>query len=81
VEPWRACASCSPWRPRAASPSLAVALDAPAAHAESTEAQVERLAAEAVNAHKGADYHRAVELLQKGTNAMPTFKVLSTVNP
>ena len=33
--------------------------------AESAEAEVERLAAEAVNAYKGADYKRAVELLQK----------------
>ena len=33
--------------------------------AESPEAQVERLAAEAVNAYKGADYKRAVELLQR----------------
>ena len=35
------------------------------AGAESAESQVERLAAEAVNAYKGADYNRAVELLQK----------------
>ena len=35
------------------------------AHAESPEQQVERLAAEAVNAYKGADYKRAVELLQR----------------
>jgi tetratricopeptide (TPR) repeat protein len=35
------------------------------AHAESAEAQVERLAAEAVNAYKGADYNRAVELLTR----------------
>ena len=35
------------------------------AYAESQEAEVERLAAEAVNAYKGADYKRAVELLQK----------------
>ncbi len=35
------------------------------ATAESAEAEVERLADEAVNAYKGADYKRAVELLQK----------------
>jgi len=35
------------------------------ARAETPEAQVERLAAEAVNAYKGADYKRAVELLQQ----------------
>ena len=35
------------------------------AYAESAEAQVERLASEAVNAYKGADYNRAVELLQR----------------
>ena len=35
------------------------------ARAESAEAEVERLAAEAVNAYKGADYKRAVELLQQ----------------
>jgi tetratricopeptide (TPR) repeat protein len=35
------------------------------AHAESAEAQVERLASDAVNAYKGADYNRAVELLQR----------------
>jgi tetratricopeptide (TPR) repeat protein len=35
------------------------------ARAESPEAEVERLASEAVNAYKGADYKRAVELLQK----------------
>jgi tetratricopeptide (TPR) repeat protein len=35
------------------------------ARAESPEAEVERLAADAVNAYKGADYKRAVELLQK----------------
>ncbi|HEX6836063.1 MAG TPA: hypothetical protein VF334_05790, partial [Polyangia bacterium] len=35
------------------------------ARAESPEAEVERLAAEAVNAYKGADYKRAVELLQR----------------
>jgi tetratricopeptide (TPR) repeat protein len=35
------------------------------ARAESPEAEVERLAAEAVNAYKSADYKRAVELLQK----------------
>ncbi|MDB4968282.1 MAG: hypothetical protein JWN44_3971 [Myxococcales bacterium] len=33
--------------------------------AESTEVQVERLAADAVNAYRGADYNRAVELLQR----------------
>ena len=33
--------------------------------AETPEAEVERLAAEAVNAYKGADYKRCVELLQK----------------
>jgi tetratricopeptide (TPR) repeat protein len=33
------------------------------ARAESAEAQVERLATEATNAYKGADYNRAVELL------------------
>jgi len=35
------------------------------ARAESPEAEVERLANEAVNAYKGADYKRAVELLLK----------------
>jgi len=35
------------------------------AHAESAEAQVERLASEAVNAYRGADYNRAVELLTR----------------
>jgi hypothetical protein len=35
------------------------------AHAESAEAQVERLAADAVNAYRGADYNRAIELLQR----------------
>ena len=35
------------------------------ARAESPEAEVERLAADAVNAYKGADYKRAVELLQQ----------------
>ncbi|HEY2748955.1 MAG TPA: hypothetical protein VGL86_30250 [Polyangia bacterium] len=35
------------------------------ATAETPEAEVERLADEAVNAYKGADYKRAVELLQK----------------
>ncbi len=33
--------------------------------AESPEAQVERLASEAVNAYRGADYNRAIELLQR----------------
>jgi hypothetical protein len=36
-----------------------------AARSESAEAEVERLAADALNAYKGADYHRAVELLTK----------------
>jgi len=35
------------------------------ARGESPEAEVERLASEAVSAYKGADYKRAVELLQK----------------
>jgi tetratricopeptide (TPR) repeat protein len=35
------------------------------AGAESAEGQVERLASDAVNAYKGADYNRAVELLQR----------------
>ena len=35
------------------------------AHAESAEAQVERLAADAVSAYKVADYNRAVELLSR----------------
>jgi hypothetical protein len=35
------------------------------AWAESAEAQVERLASEAVNAYRGADYNRAVELLTR----------------
>ena len=35
------------------------------AAAESAEAQVERLAAEAVNAYRGADYNRAIELLTR----------------
>jgi tetratricopeptide (TPR) repeat protein len=38
---------------------------APPASAEAPEAQVERLAEEALNAYKGADYKRAVELLQR----------------
>lgn len=43
-----------------------VALTAPTrARAESAEAQVERLASEATNAYRGADYNRAVELLQR----------------
>lgn len=46
--------------------SLALAVSsARAAHAESAEAQVERLASEAVTAYRGADYHRAIELLQR----------------
>ena len=36
-----------------------------AARSESPEAEVERLAADALNAYKGADYHRAVELLTR----------------
>jgi tetratricopeptide (TPR) repeat protein len=44
---------------------LAVASFPSLGRAESVEAQVERLASEAVNAYKGADYNRAVELLQK----------------
>jgi tetratricopeptide (TPR) repeat protein len=43
---------------------MAVALPS-RARTESAEAQVERLAAEAVNAYRGADYNRAVELLTK----------------
>jgi tetratricopeptide (TPR) repeat protein len=43
---------------------MAVAWPAPA-RAESAEAQVERLATEALNAYRGADYNRAVELLTK----------------
>jgi tetratricopeptide (TPR) repeat protein len=35
------------------------------AFAESAEAQVERLASEAVNAYRGADYNRAIELLTR----------------
>jgi len=35
------------------------------ARAESAEAQVERLAADAVNAYRGADYNRAVDLLTR----------------
>jgi tetratricopeptide (TPR) repeat protein len=38
---------------------------AASAGAETPEAEVERLANDAVNAYKGADYKRAVELLQK----------------
>jgi tetratricopeptide (TPR) repeat protein len=38
---------------------------ATSAGAETPEAEVERLANDAVNAYKGADYKRAVELLQK----------------
>jgi hypothetical protein len=37
----------------------------PRVRAESAEAQVERLAAEATLAYRGADYNRAVELLQR----------------
>jgi tetratricopeptide (TPR) repeat protein len=45
---------------------VALALTSPrAARAESAEAQVERLASEATNAYKGADYNRAVELLTR----------------
>ena len=44
----------------------AVCLATPAlARSESAEAEVERLAADALNAYKGADYHRAVELLTR----------------
>src|ERR1700761_4052034 len=35
------------------------------ARPESAESEVERLAADALNAYKGADYHRAVELLTR----------------
>lgn len=46
--------------------TLAALILVPArAHAESAEAQVERLANEATQAYKGADYNRAVELLQR----------------
>jgi tetratricopeptide (TPR) repeat protein len=44
---------------------MVVAATGGRAHAESAEAQVERLAAEAVNAYKVADYNRAVELLTR----------------
>src|SRR6476660_2677301 len=45
---------------------MAVAASGPrVAFAESAEAQVERLATEAVNAYRGADYNRAVELLNR----------------
>jgi tetratricopeptide (TPR) repeat protein len=44
---------------------LGVLATAARAHAETAEAQVERLAAEAVNAYKGADYNRAIDLLQR----------------
>lgn len=44
---------------------VATAATAPRAHAETAEAQVERLASEAVNAYRGADYNRAVELLTR----------------
>jgi hypothetical protein len=50
---------------RAALVSLGLVLASAAARADSPEAQVERLAAEAVNAYRGADYNHAVELLQK----------------
>jgi tetratricopeptide (TPR) repeat protein len=50
---------------RAALVSLGVVLASAAARADSPEAQVERLASEAVNAYRGADYNHAVELLQK----------------
>jgi hypothetical protein len=44
---------------------VGVAATGARAHAESAEGQVERLASDAVNAYKGADYNRAVELLQR----------------
>ena len=44
---------------------MVAAATGPRAHAESAEAQVERLASEAVNAYRGADYNRAVELLTR----------------
>ena len=44
---------------------VATAATAPRARAETAEGQVERLAAEAVNAYRGADYNRAVELLTR----------------
>jgi tetratricopeptide (TPR) repeat protein len=44
---------------------MVVAVTPGRARAESAEAQVERLAAEAVNAYKVADYNRAVELLSR----------------
>jgi tetratricopeptide (TPR) repeat protein len=44
---------------------VATAATGTRAHAESAEAQVERLAAEAVNAYRGAEYNRAVELLTR----------------
>lgn len=44
---------------------LATVATSPRAHAESAEAQVERLAADAVNAYRGADYNRAIELLNR----------------
>ena len=45
--------------------SAAAATHPRVAQAESAEAQVERLASEAVNAYRGADYNRAVELLTR----------------
>lgn len=44
---------------------MVAAATGPRAYAESAEAQVERLASEAVNAYRGADYNRAVELLTR----------------
>lgn len=44
---------------------MVVVMAPSAVRAESGEAQVERLAADAVNAYKGADYNRAVELLTR----------------
>jgi len=44
---------------------VATAATAPRARAETAEAQVERLASDAVNAYRGADYNRAIELLTR----------------
>jgi tetratricopeptide (TPR) repeat protein len=44
---------------------VASAATARPVHAESAEAQVERLASEAVSAYRGADYNRAIELLTR----------------
>jgi tetratricopeptide (TPR) repeat protein len=52
-------------RLRALAVIVLASLAAAPARAETPEEQVERLAADAITAYKGADYHRAVELLKR----------------